>query len=61
VSARFPSPGFWTLAVHFMTLAVLAVCLLPVLLLRIVVAPAAEGLIRASDGLHDALVERLEL
>jgi hypothetical protein len=61
MNARFQAPGFWTLATHFLTLAALAACLLPVLLLRAVVAPAAEGLIRASDGLHDALVERLEL
>lgn len=58
---RVYTPGFWTLATHFLMVAVLAVCWLPVVSLRAVIAPLAEVLIRASDNLHDALAERLEL
>ena len=59
--ARFYTPGFWSLVFHVLALAVLMLLVIPVTLLRMIVAPVAEWLIGASDGLHDALVERLEL
>jgi hypothetical protein len=58
---RFREPGFWTLTAHFASIIVLFILILPITFLRVIFAPVAEGLIRASDGLGDALSERLEL
>lgn len=59
--ARFQTPGFWTVAVHFVTVVALFAALLPLVVLRAAISPIAEILIRATDNLHDALAERLDL
>lgn len=56
---RSHDPGVLTLAVHALVILVLAVVLAPLMALRLTFAPLVEWLIRATDGLTDALAERL--
>ena len=58
-ASRFHEPGLGTLLVHGVVILLLAVAMTPLLALRLIAAPLAEGLIRVTDRLGDALAERL--
>lgn len=57
--ARFYTPGFWTLAVHLVVIALLTVVVATLWPFRVLSSYAAEALIRLSDATCDALTERL--
>lgn len=57
--SRFHEPGLGTLFVHVAVICAVGMLLLPLMLLRLVLAPLAEGLIRLTDRLGDVLAERL--
>lgn len=58
---RLYEPSLGTLAVHFLLIALLTLILAPLIAVRVVLAPLTEAVIRATDNVHDALAERLEL
>lgn len=60
-SHRLHDPGLGTLAVHFMVIGLVLILMAPLTLLRLVLAPLTEGLIRLTDWLSDVMAERAEL
>ena len=57
---RFHEPGLLTLCGHGLDIIVLVTLLAPLWAIRFLLAPLTEGLIRVSDALSDALIERLD-
>lgn len=53
------NPGVLTLAGHLLVIALASAALAPLFLLRLILAPLTEAVIRVSDAVSDVLVDRL--
>lgn len=57
---RFHHPGLLTICGHGIAITVLATLLAPLMAVRFLLSPLSELIIRITDALGDALVERLD-